>query len=78
MKDIEQMIELENIVREHKDSLERLIAYSVRGLLEPNTFTLELAKMQKRTLNRCLATLSDDEKESAGKYILEFLNNRKS
>ena len=73
MKDIEQMIELENIVREHKDSLERLIAYSARGLLEPNTFTLELAKMQKRTLNRCLATLSDDEKELASKYILERL-----
>ena len=73
MKDIEQMIELENIVREHKESLERLLAYSVRGLLEPNTFTLELAKMQKRTLNRCLATLPQDEKERASKYILERL-----
>ena len=73
MKDIEQMIELENIVREHQDSLDRLIAYSVRGLLEPNTFTLELAKMKKRTLNRCLATLSQDEKELASKYILERL-----
>ena len=73
MKDIEQMIELENIVREHQDSLDRLIAYSVRGLLEPNTFTLELAKMQKRTLNRCLAKLSQDEKELASKYILERL-----
>ena len=73
MKDIEQMIELENIVREHKDSLDRLIAYSVRGLLVPNTFTIELAKMQKRTLNRCLSTLSDDEKELASKYILERL-----
>ena len=73
MKDIEQVIELENIVREHKDSLDRLIAYSVRGLLVPNTFTIELAKMQKRTLNRCLSTLSDDEKELASKYILERL-----
>ena len=73
MKDIEQMIELENIVREHKDSLERLIAYSVRGLLTPDTFTLELAKMQKRTLNRCLATLSQDEKEMVSKIILERL-----
>lgn len=73
MKDIEQMIELENIVREHQDSLNRLIAYSVRGLLVPNTFTIELAKMQKRTLNRCLSTLSDDEKELASKYILERL-----
>ena len=73
MKDIEQMIEVENIVREHQDSLNRLIAYSVRGLLVPDAFTLELAKMQKRTLNRCLATLSDDEKELASKYILERL-----
>ena len=73
MKDIEQMIELENIVREHQESLNRLIAYSVRGLLAPEPFTLELAKMQKRTLNRCLATLSQDEKERASKYILERL-----
>ena len=73
MKDIEQMIELENIVREHQESLNRLLAYSVRGLLVPESFTLELAKMQKRTLNRCLSTLSDDEKELASKYILERL-----
>lgn len=73
MKDTEQMIELENIVREHQDSLNRLIAYSVRGLLEPDEFILELAKMQKRTLNRCLVTLSDGEKELASKYILERL-----
>ena len=73
MKDIEQMIELENIVREHQDSLNRLIAYSVRGLLVPEPFTLELAKMQKRTLNCCLATLSQDEKERVSKYILERL-----
>ena len=73
MRDIEQMIEVENIVREHQDSLNRLIAYSVRGLLVPEVFTLELAKMQKRTLNRCLATLSDDEKELASKIILERL-----
>ena len=73
MKDIEQMIELENIVREHQDSLNRLIAYSVRGLLVPESFTLELAKMQKRTLNRCLATLSQDEKEMVSKIILERL-----
>ena len=73
MKDIEQMIELENIVREHQDSLNRLIAYSVRGLLVPEAFTLELAKMQKRTLNRCLATLSQDEKDRVSKIILERL-----
>ena len=73
MKDIEQMIDLENIVKEHKDSLDRLIAYSVRVLLVPEVFTLELAKMQKRTLNRCLATLSQDEKERVSKIILERL-----
>lgn len=73
MKDIEQMIELENIIIEHQASLKRLIAYSVRGLLPPEPFTLELAKMQKRTLNRCLATLSHDEKELVSKYILERL-----
>ena len=73
MKDIEKMIELENIVREHQDSLNRLIAYSVRGLLVPETFTLELAKMQKRTLNRCLATLSQHEKERVSRTILERL-----
>ena len=73
MKYTEQMIELENIVSEHKDSLNRLIAYSVRGLLTPDTFTLELAKMQKRTLNRCLATLPQDEKERVSRYILERL-----
>ena len=73
MKDIEKMIELENIVREHKDGLSRLIAYSVRGLLEPDTFTLELAKMQKKTLNRCLSTLPHDKKELVSKIILERL-----
>ena len=73
MRDIEQMIEVENIVREHQDSLNRLIAYSVRGLLVPEAFTLELAKMQKRTLNRCLATLPNDEKELVSKTILERL-----
>ena len=73
MKDIEQMIELETIVREHQESLNRLIAYSVRGLLFPESFTLELAKMQKRTLNRCLATLPQNEKEQVSKTILERL-----
>ena len=73
MRDIEQMIELENIVREHQDSLNRLLAYTVRGLLVPEAFTLELAKMQKRTLNRCLATLPNDEKERVSKLILERL-----
>ena len=73
MKDIEQMIELENIVRQHQESLNKLIAYSVRGMLYPDTFTLELAKMQKQTLSRCLATLPDDEKEKVNRFILERL-----
>ena len=73
MKDIEKMIELENIITEHQNSLTRLIAYSVRGLLEPDTITLELAKMQKRTLNRCLSTLPNDKKELVSKIILERL-----
>ena len=73
MKDIEQMIELENIVREHKESLERLIAYSVRGLLTPDTFTLELIKMQNRVVKRCLSTLPEIEKELVIKKM-----NRKS
>ena len=73
MKDIDQMIELENIIREHQDSLTRLLAYSVRGLLVPDTITLELAKMQKRTLNRCLSTLPNNERELVSKIILERL-----
>ena len=73
MKDIEQMIELENIISAHQDSLTRLIAYSVRGLLEPAAITLELAKMQKRTLNRCLSTLPNNERELVSKIILERL-----
>lgn len=73
MKDIEQMIELENIVRQHQESLNRLIAYSVRGMLYPDTFTLELAKMQKQTLSRCLALVPESEKERVNRFILERL-----
>ena len=73
MKDIEQMNELENIVRQHQESLNRLIAYSVRGMLYPDSFTLELAKMQKQALSRCISTLPDDEKENVNRYILERL-----
>ena len=69
MKDIEQMIELENIVREHKDSLSRLIAYSIRGLLAPDTFTLELVKMQRRTIIRCLKRVPESDIE---KLIIEI------
>lgn len=63
MKDIEVMIDLENIVRQHQESLNRLIAYSVRGMLYPDNFTLELAKMQKQTLSRCLAHVPENDKE---------------
>lgn len=63
MKYIEVMIDLENIVRQHQESLNRLIAYSVRGMLDPDSFTLELAKMQKQTLSRCLAHVPENEKE---------------
>ena len=73
MKDIEQMIELENIVRQHQESLNRLIAYSVHGMLYPDSFTLELAKMQKQTLSRCLALVPESEKERVNRFILEML-----
>ena len=69
MKDIEQMIELENIVREHKDGLSHLIDYSIRGLLTPDTFTLELVKMQRRTLLRCLKHVPESDIE---KLIIEI------
>lgn len=69
MKDIEKMIELENIVREHKDSLSRLIDYSIRGLLTPDTFTLELVKMQRRTFLRCLKHVPESDME---KLIIEL------
>ena len=74
MKDIEQMIEFENIVRKHQEDLEQLIAYSVRGMLQPETFTLELAKMQKQTLSRCLSYVPENDKERLYKQ-LERLNN---
>ena len=63
MKNIEEMIELENIVTHHQECLTRLIAYSVRGMLYPDSFTLELAKMQKQTLSKCLAHVPENEKE---------------
>ena len=63
MKDIELMIDLENIVRQHQESLNRLIAYSVRGMLYPDSFTLELAKMQKQALKRCISLVPENDKE---------------
>ena len=76
MKDIEQMIELENIVRQHQESLNRLIAYSVRGMLYSDSFTLELAKMQKQTLSKCLAHLSENDKERLLRDIERLLYGR--
>ena len=73
MKDIEQIMELESIIRKHKEHLDRLLTFSVRGLLYPDAITIELAKMQKQTLTRCLSTLSEDEKEKVNRYILERL-----
>lgn len=70
MKDIEEMIELENIVTHHQECLTRLIAYSVRGMLNPLDFTFELAKMQNQAFKRCLSHLSESEKkELIDKYI---------
>ena len=69
MKDNEQMIELENIVREHQESLNRLLAYSVRDLLTPVHFIIELRKMQNQTLTRCVKKLSEDDKRQ---FLIEF------
>ena len=69
MKDTEQMIELETIVIEHQDSLNRLIAYSVRDLLTPVQFIIELRKMQNQTLTSCLKKLSEDDKRQ---FFIEF------
>ena len=69
MKDIDQMIELENIVREHQESLNRLLAYSVRDLLTPVHFIIELRKMQNQTLTRCVKKLSEDDKRQ---FLIEF------
>ena len=74
MKDIEVMIDLENIVRQHQESLNRLIAYSVRGMLYPDSFTLELAKMQKQTLSKCLAHVPENEKERLLSQLERILN----
>jgi len=69
MKDIEQMIDLENVVRQHSEHLERLIAYSVRGIITPVQFVTELKKMQNKTLSRCLTKLSEIDQLQA---ILEL------
>lgn len=59
---IEINIELENIVKAHVEHLERLMAYSVRGIVTPVQFITELRKMQNQTLSRCIKKLSVDDK----------------
>ena len=75
MKDIENMIDLENIVRKHQESLDRLIAYSVRGMLHPTDFVLEFAKMQKQTFARCLALVPEGRDKENLLAQLVMLNN---
>lgn len=74
MNDIEKMIELENIIIKHQEALSRLLAYSVRGMLEPDTFTIELAKMQKQTLTRCLAHVPESDKENLIEQLKRLIN----
>ena len=74
MKDTEQMIELENIIIKHQEALSRLLAYSVRGLLRPDTFTIELAKMQKQTLTRCIAHVPESDKDKLIEQLERLMN----
>lgn len=75
MKDIETMIDLENIVRQHQERLNRLVAYSVRGILNPYTFTLELAKMQNQALTRCLSNVPENDKKRLLRQIERLMPN---
>ena len=74
MQDIETMIELEDLIKKHQEALERLTAYSVRGMLYPDTFVLELVKMQKQTLSRCLKLFPEEDKEILLKQIKRMVN----
>ena len=74
MQNIETMIELEDLIKNHQEALERLIAYSVRGKLYPDTFVLELVKMQKQTLSRCLKLFPEEDKEILLKQIKRVVN----
>ena len=74
MQDIETMIELEDLIKNHQEALERLIAYSVRGKLYPDTFVLELVKMQKQTISRCLKLFPEEDKEILLKQIKRMVN----
>ena len=74
MQDIETMIELEDLIKNHQEALERLTAYSVRGMLYPDTFVLELVKMQKQTLSRCLKLFPEQDKEILLKQLKRMVN----
>lgn len=76
MKDIETMIELEDLIKKHQEALGRLTAYSVRGLLYPDTFVLELAKMQKQALQRCISLVPENDKERLLREIERLLHYR--
>ena len=74
MQDIETMVELEDLIKNHQEALERLTAYSVRGMLHPDTFVLELVKMQKQTLSRCLKLVPEQEKERLLPQLERLMN----
>lgn len=61
--DTEILIELENIVTKHIEHLERLIRYSVRGILNYDDFILELYKMQVKTISSCISRLPEPDKK---------------
>lgn len=74
MTDIEQSIDMENIVIKHKENLDRLIAYSVRGILQPADFVLEFAKMQNQALLRCLALVPEKDKKKMFIQLTKLFN----
>ena len=74
MQNIETMVELEDLIKNHQEALERLTAYSVRGMLYPDTFVLELVKMQKQTLSRCLKLVPEQDKKRILKQLKRMVN----
>lgn len=74
-QEIETTIELENVVKAHTEHLERLTAYSVRGILTPVQFVTELKKMQNQTLSICLKKLSHNDRGIAFKELERIETN---
>lgn len=72
MKEIEQMIELENIARHHQYQLDRLIAYSAHDFLNPYKFVIELFRIQQQEFIRCLQFVPDCYKNELMNYIRKF------